>query len=552
MSDWRNIREGRRIVGEGYADQPYVVQTDDGAWLCCVTLSGQIEGSSDQHVATFRSMDQGHTWENEVRLEEPGAPENSYAVMLKADNGRVYIFYDRNTDNIREIPFHDRSNTYTRVDSLGHYVFRYSDDNGKSWSKDFYDVPVRDFKCDRDNVFQGKVRFFWNVGRPFKHNGIAYMPLSKVGEMGRGFYQQSEGALIMSDNILTEKDPAKINWVTLPDGEYGLRTPPGGGPISEEHSYVVLSDGSICASYRSIDGYSVECYSRDGGHTWELPHYKRFASGNLAKHPRAANFIWKMQDGRYLYWFHNHGGPVMKKFFLYEGKRNPYMGRNPVWLCGGIEVDTPRGKEISWQEPHVFIYDKNRHTRISYPDFWEENGKYYVSETQKDTARVHEIPKEYIESLFLPPKGQLLAEGKGGQTLDMPHFSKGESSIIRMSFDLQSDEAGEWCKALDGENLGFRVSFTQQRQIMLQWLEPERQAYINSQVLPDKVSTAEVIIDTGPGIAYFKCNGILCDGGTEMEFGWKFYDADMQCLDWAKQIALSPNIAKFTITLETP
>ena len=205
MSDWRNIREGRRIIGEGYADQPYVVQTDDGAWLCCVTLSGQIEGSSDQHVATFRSMDQGHTWENEVRLEEPDAPENSYAVMLKADNGRIYIFYNRNTDNVREVPFHDRSNVYTRVDSLGHYVFRYSDDNGKSWSKDFYDVPVRDFQCDRDNVFQGKVRFFWNVGRPFKHNGLAYMPLSKVGEMGRGFYQQSEGALIMSDN----KTPAR-------------------------------------------------------------------------------------------------------------------------------------------------------------------------------------------------------------------------------------------------------------------------------------------------------------------------------------------------------
>ena len=552
MSDWRNIREGNLIVGEGYADQPYVVQTDDGAWLCCVTLSGQTEGSSDQHVATFRSMDQGRTWENEVRLEEPGAPENSYAVMLKADNGRIYIFYNRNTDNVREVPFHDRSNVYTRVDSLGHYVFRYSDDNGKSWSKDFHDVPVREFQCDRDNVFHGKVRFFWNVGRPFKHNGYAYMPLSKVGEMGRGFYQQSEGALIMSDNILSEKDPAKIHWVTLPDGEYGMRTPPGGGSISEEHSYVVLSDGSFCASYRSIDGYSVECYSRDGGHTWETPHYKRLSSGNLAKHPRAANFIWKMQDGRYLYWFHNHGGPVIRKFFLRNGKRNPFMGRNPVWLCGGIEVDTPRGKEISWQEPHVFIYDKNRLTRISYPDFWEEDGKYYVSETQKDTARIHEIPKEYIDSLFQPPRGQLLAVGRGGQTLDMPHFTKDISSIIRMSFDLQSDKAGEWCNALDDENLGFCVSFTQQRQIMLQWLEPERQAYIKSQILPEKVSSAEVVIDTGPGIVYFRCNGIPCDGGTEMEYGWKFYDADMQCLDWARQITISPNIANFTMTMETP
>ena len=135
MTDWRNISEGRLITNDGYADQPYIVCTDDGAWLCCVTVSGRKEGSSDQHVATFRSTDQGLTWEKEVRVEKPDAPENSYAVMLKVPSGRVYIFYTRNSDNVRSILSHDRTTSYSRVDSLGHYVFRYSDDNGKSWSK---------------------------------------------------------------------------------------------------------------------------------------------------------------------------------------------------------------------------------------------------------------------------------------------------------------------------------------------------------------------------------------------------------------------------------
>ena len=31
--DWRNITSGSKIPSEGYADQPYVVKTDDGAWL---------------------------------------------------------------------------------------------------------------------------------------------------------------------------------------------------------------------------------------------------------------------------------------------------------------------------------------------------------------------------------------------------------------------------------------------------------------------------------------------------------------------------------------
>ena len=42
------------------------------------------------------------------------------------------------------------------------------------------------------------------------------------------------------------------------------------------------------------------------------------------KHPRAANFIWKLDNGRYVYWFHNHGG---------QG----FDDRNPAWLCGATE-----------------------------------------------------------------------------------------------------------------------------------------------------------------------------------------------------------------------
>ncbi len=32
--DWRDIRNGRPIPDEGYCDQPYVVITRDGNWLC--------------------------------------------------------------------------------------------------------------------------------------------------------------------------------------------------------------------------------------------------------------------------------------------------------------------------------------------------------------------------------------------------------------------------------------------------------------------------------------------------------------------------------------
>ena len=408
--DLRHLSHGQEIPTESYSDQPFVVQTDDGAWLCCVTTGPGHEGVQGQHVTTLRSTDQGRSWSEPVPVEPGEKRENSYAVMLKVPAekglatrdmrpatpaGRIYIFYNHNTDNVREILSHDGKQTITRVDTQGHFVFKYSDDHGRSWSAARYDVPFRLFQCDRDNIYDGKLCFFWNVGKPFVLNGCAYVSLHKVGQMGEGFFQQSEGVLLKSDNLLTEPDPAKIRWETLPDGEGGLRTPSGGGPIAEEQSYCVLSDGSIYCVYRSIDGHPVESYSRDGGHTWSQPRYKCYADGRRMKHPRAANFAWKCANGKYLYWFHNHGGKVMREA-PGNADGGAYDDRNPVWLSAGLEVETPAGREIAWSEPEIALYDNDPYVRISYPDLVEKDGKYYLTETQKDIARVHELSVELL------------------------------------------------------------------------------------------------------------------------------------------------------------
>jgi hypothetical protein len=62
------------------------------------------------------------------------------------------------------------------------------------------------------------------VGKPFILDGRGYVSLHKVGGLGVGFFTSDEGVLLMSQNILTETDPEKIGWQTLPDGEIGLRT----------------------------------------------------------------------------------------------------------------------------------------------------------------------------------------------------------------------------------------------------------------------------------------------------------------------------------------
>ena len=149
------------------------------------TAGTVMEGRS----ITLRSTDRGRTWEAPVDVEPSDGPESSYAVMLKAPGGRIFVFYNHNTDNLRRVkadspPYAD--GWCRRVDSLGHFVFKYSDDHGKSWNKQRYEIPQRNFEIDRNNAYAGAVKFFWNVGAAFTHGGAGYVPIIKVGGFGEG------------------------------------------------------------------------------------------------------------------------------------------------------------------------------------------------------------------------------------------------------------------------------------------------------------------------------------------------------------------------------
>ena len=74
----------------------------------------------------------------------------------------------------------------------------------------------------------------------------------------------------------------------------------------------------------------------------------------------------------------------------------------PVWLCGGVEVDSDDGRVIRWSQPEIALYDDDSYVRMSYPDLVEDNGCYYLVETQKDKARVHQLDPALLEGLWSP------------------------------------------------------------------------------------------------------------------------------------------------------
>ncbi len=574
IPDWRHIEQGTIIPDLSYSDQPYIVKTDDGAWLCCLTTGAGHEGQSGQIVITQRSVDQGKTWQDMVQVEPADGPEASYAVMLKVPSGRIYIFYNHNTDNLRKVkadnpPYKD--GWCARVDSQGYFVFKYSDDHGRTWSAKRYPIPVREFEIDRNNPYQGEVRYFWNVGKPFILDGCGYVSLHKVGGLGVGFFTSSEGVLLMSDNILTETDPEKIQWQTLPDGDIGLRTPPGGGSVSEEQSYSLLSDGSIYCVYRTIDGHPVECYSRDGGHTWEPPQYKKYDDGRLMKHPRAANFAWRCDNGKFLYWFHNHGGPFIREHP--QRASMAYDDRNPVWICGGIEADSPSGKIIRWTQPEILLYDDDPFVRMSYPDLVEENGDYFVTETQKDIARVHRIDPGFLELLWqqfelneVAQKGLVLSldetDGQVQDTASMPllpkfidrdtkrkdYGTKHLRSGFSMEVWFQLDFLDPFQVLLDNRNetgKGLALVTTEKGtiEIVLNDGRTENRWECDPGLIKsDALHHLVVTVDGGPRIITFIVDGKLCDGADYRQFGWGRFSPNLREANGEDTLRIGPNM----------
>ena len=80
--------------------------------------------------------------------------------------------------------------------------------------------------------------------------------------------------------------------------------------------------------------------------------------------------------------------------------------RNVAWLCGGVEKDG----RIHWSQPEIVLYADEYRRGPSYPDFIEEDGRYFLTETQKTIARVHEVDVELLAGLWHQSKLKAVAE----------------------------------------------------------------------------------------------------------------------------------------------
>ena len=504
--DPRNIRNGLVIPDEGYCDQPYVVVLPDGAWLCVMTTGSAHEGQDGQHVVSLRSSDRGRSWSEPVDIEPADGPVASWAMPLLAPDGRVHVFYVYNGDRV----------TGRRADMLGWYCWRFSDDGGRSWSERRR-LPLRETAVDRGNDFAGNPQIFWGIGKPIVFEGSAIFGLTKIG---RYMLDESEGWFFRSPNLLTESDPERVVWELLPEGDQGLRAPEHGS-IQSEQNLVALSKGDLYCMYRTTMGYPCHAYSRDGGKSWSEPEAATYTPGGRRfKHPRACPRIWRTKEGRYLFWFHN----------LAAKDWSPGT-RNPAWISGGVERDG----WIHWSQPELLLYDPDPRVRMSYPDLIEQDGRIWITETQKSIARVHEIDPSLLEGLWtqgtraeLPRGGNLLElETAGSETHslpELPDLDAGGSFSVELW--LRGPAAGDELGVLSATRelgAGLHLSLLPDGSACLVASDGQTsQRFCSDPGLITRGGLHHVVViaDGPPGILTWVVDGVLCDGGEERLAGW--------------------------------
>lgn len=533
-ADFRDVTAGISIYEHGYCDQPYVVVAPDGTWVCVFTTSAGKEGSASQYSVCTRSTDQGKTWSTPVPIEPPDGPEASWAMPLLTRFGRIYVFYVYNGDNIRTLP----DGKPMRADTHGWYCYRYSDDHGVTWS-DRQRLPMRVTACDRENLFGGTVQMFWGIGKPVTHGDTAWFGFSKLA---RYFVEGGEGWFYRSDNVLTEPDVAKVSWELLPDGDFGLRNPEFGS-IQEEHNLVPLSNGDLYCVYRTTLGYAAESYSRDGGRTWSMPERMRFADDRPVKNPRACPRLWRCGNGHYLFWFHNHSG-------------QDFNGRNPAWLSGGVERDG----RILWSEPEIVLYSNDppgQEVRYSYPDLIEQDGRYWITTTQKTKATIHEVDAALLEGLWsqllpdasaaaLPQPSSVLEASPEAPMPALPDLGEGGFSLELL---VEGFPGADDVMLLDGRTetgQGFALTGA------------------GALVLNDGANTFEarpaglpaigagpahlvVTLDGAANIVTFLVNGRLCDGGEAAQYGWYRFPPALTVLPAASALRLYSSVSSLRV-----
>lgn len=372
---------------------PAAPMNNTEVWLCTITVSSRgKEGQAGMHVVSVRSTDTGRSWSQPVALERNSSMDNVYSTIIGPTAfGRVYAVYNANVDGL--LP----SMVGGRVDTVGNFYMKWTDDSGLSWSAQRLMVPYRMTAVDRANSFpghpkmDGTIRMMWTVDQAKVRDGVVYFAFTKIG----GYPQDppEEGWILASANILTATDANAVRWSLLPDGDHGL-VPVGAtcafpssakACVAEEFHTMPLSEtAGHFAVFRTTQGFLGATHTRDanarGG--WVSSYYAQYFNVSSTrslglKNTRGPVTLKRFQNGLYLLLYYNNDECVSilcpHRRPDYQRQPNYEDNRNPVWIAAGMETE---GGTIEFSQPEIVLYNRssmsgNETCEPGYADFIE-------------------------------------------------------------------------------------------------------------------------------------------------------------------------------------
>lgn len=396
--------------------QAQLCVTPKGTWIACWT-QGSYEADSDQRVVAARSEDNGQTWSKEIVIEGSGGTYHVPAWIVSfvvPGTGRIYMFY---WYNINGVPLRD----------AGDIFYRCSDDDGLTWSLRYRVEIPRTAMDDPEGDIHG-----WNFGQPrLLATGQVIMTYAKIKRSSlypKGWrldlnneWQAEPGAdsatkpkneqggdpnnwvtevfFLELTNILTENNPARLNFRFLPEGHKGLWVPYPGTDrhFGQEGTLADLSGERLLCVFRSRLGHPFFAISEDCGATWSKPDVLRICpEGEPFNQPCAPCPMTKLPDGRFVFIFHN-----VKP----EGRG--WYPRDPLWITAGREAHgVTNNAGLYFAKPKVVIFNDGKPSgpfkdhEIGYPSFYRIGGKHYIAYANKTSQlRINEVPDELLEDL---------------------------------------------------------------------------------------------------------------------------------------------------------
>lgn len=307
-------------------------------------------------MLAYRSSDRGRTWEGPTVAFDIDYSQHGFLPLIPRGSERIYAFGTQ--------PVLGQFTTERGLGENAPIGFRYSEDDGHSWSE------VRLIRPRNDPEFRGM-----SVMRMCETDDGTWLIGSHEGDW-------SYKPLMTRQYILRSEDRGKT-WDLLPRERHGGWCYLARNRMDELRP-INLGNGKVLALARTAEGHLFCLRSEDDGKTWTEP------KPTPLVHPDAPPMLFHLSDGKTLAAFHHN---------RFSDRNYSGLGQKPEIMKDRAEiwVALSRDDGETWSEPR-FVFTNAlepnlgnpfRDHQCSYMDMFTDEGKVHLFVPQRWQRVLH-------------------------------------------------------------------------------------------------------------------------------------------------------------------